>query len=263
MGQYSTRRFWMKREDSCTDRRTCEQVFKGNRMSHYNLDREILIEIISIAKSYKIAKLLLFGSRARGDNHAHSDIDLAVAGGDILGFSLAVEEKTNTLLSFDVVDMDESISESLRSEIDRDGIDLYHLGVAEMKKYESFASCLSVLEQADKEMAAKNEIYRMGIIGQFNLTFELAWKSLKETLELYGVMEATTGSPREIFKAAYKLGWLKDEKVWLDMLKKRNVAIHVYDEERALTVMEMVFSVYIAALQALREELRQRLTAAE
>ena len=76
-------------------------------------------------------------------------------------------------------------------------------------------------------------------------------------------MEATTGSPREIFKAAYKLGWLKDEKVWLDMLKKRNVAIHVYDEERALTVMEMVFSVYIAALQALREELRQRLTAAE
>jgi hypothetical protein len=47
------------------------------------------------------------------------------------------------------------------------------------------------------------------------------------------------------------------------MLKKRNVAIHVYDEERALTVMEMVFSVYIAALQALREELRQRLTAAE
>ena len=132
-----------------------------------------------------------------------------------------------------------------------------------MKKYESFASCLSVLEQADKEMAAKNEIYRMGIIGQFNLSFELAWKSLKETLELYGVAEAATGSPREIFKAAYKLGWLKDDKVWLDMLKKRNVAIHVYDEERALTVTEKVFSLYIAALQDLREELRRRLTAVE
>ena len=232
-------------------------------MKRYNLDREIIIEIVSIARRYKIEKLLLFGSRARGTNHAHSDIDLAVAGGDVMGFSLSVEEQTNTLLSFDVVDMDESISASLQSEIDRDGIDLYGLGVAEMKKYESFASCLSVLEQADRELAAKNEIYRMGIIGQFNLTFELAWKSLKETLELYGVAEAATGSPREIFKAAYKLGWLKDEKVWLDMLKKRNVAIHVYDEERALTVMEMVFSAYLAVLQDLREELGQRLAAAE
>ena len=229
----------------------------------YNLDREIIIEIIAIAKAHKIEKLLLFGSRARGTNHTHSDIDLAVAGGDVMGFSLSVEEQTNTLLSFDVVDMDESISASLQSEIDRDGIDLYGLGVAEMKKYESFAGCLSVLEQADRELAAKNEIYRMGIIGQFNLTFELAWKSLKETLELYGVAEAATGSPREIFKAAYKLGWLKDEKVWLDMLKKRNVAIHVYDEERALTVMEMVFSTYIAALQDLREELGRRLAVAE
>ncbi|SDP65591.1 HI0074 family nucleotidyltransferase substrate-binding subunit [Selenomonas ruminantium] len=232
-------------------------------MSHYDLDKEVIIEIVSIAKAYGIKKLLLFGSRSRGDNHAYSDIDLAVAGGDVLGFSLSVEEKTNTLLSFDVVDLDEQISEVLRSEIDRDGIDLYALGVAEMKKYESFASCLGVLEQADRELAAKNEIYRMGIIGQFNLTFELAWKALKETLELYGVAEAATGSPREIFKAAYKLGWLKDEKIWLDMLKKRNVAIHVYDEERALTVMEMVFSAYIVALQDLREELRRRLTAAE
>jgi len=232
-------------------------------MSYYNLDREIIIEIIAIARAHKIEKLLLFGSRARGTNHACSDIDLAVAGGDVLGFALSVEEKTNTLLSFDVIDMNESISEVLRSEIDRDGIDLYRLGVAEMKKYESFASCLSVLEQADREMAAKNEIYRMGIIGQFNLSFELAWKSLKETLELYGVAEAATGSPREIFKAAYKLGWLKDDKVWLDMLKKRNVAIHVYDEGRALTVTEKVFSLYIAALQDLREELRRRLTAVE
>ncbi|SDZ94715.1 HI0074 family nucleotidyltransferase substrate-binding subunit [Selenomonas ruminantium] len=134
---------------------------------------------------------------------------------------------------------------------------------ASMIKIESLTHRLDELEQADKILAVSNEIYRMGVIVQFNLTFELAWKSLKETLELYGVTEAATGSPREIFKAAYKLGWLKDEKIWLDMLKKRNVAIHVYDEERALTVMEMVFSAYIAVLQDLREELKQRLTAVE
>jgi len=228
-------------------------------MSNYQLDRDLIVEIVNIAKAHKIEKVLLFGSRARGDNKAHSDIDLAIAGGDTLGFSLDVEEKTNTLLSFDVVDMNELITENLRQEIKRDGIDLYRLGCAEMKKYESFANCLTVLERADHMMAKKNEIYRMGVIGQFNLTFELAWKSLKEVLELYGVAEAATGSPREIFKAAYKLGWLSDEKIWLDMLKKRNIAIHVYDEDRALLVMEAIFTSYITALQALREELQKRL----
>jgi len=60
------------------------------------------------------------------------------------------------------------------------------------------------------------------------LTFELACKVLKEILELHGVAEAVTGSPREIFKSAYKLGWLSDDKIWLDMLKKRNIAIHTH-----------------------------------
>lgn len=232
-------------------------------MKKYQLDTDVLAEIVGIAKEHKIERLVLFGSRARGDNHEHSDIDLAVSGGDVLGFSLDVDEKTNTLLSFDVVDMNEQISDSLRQEIERDGVDLFKAGCVEMKKYESFASCLSVLEQADKNLAANNEIYRMGIIGQFNLTFELAWKALKDVLELYGVAEAATGSPREIFKAAYKLGWLEDDKIWLDMLKKRNIAIHVYDEERAATVMDMIFTGYISALQTLQDELQRRLTAAE
>ena len=114
-------------------------------MSNYQLDRDLIVEIVNIAKAHKIEKVLLFGSRARGDNKAHSDIDLAIAGGDTLGFSLDVEEKTNTLLSFDVVDMNELITENLRQEIKRDGIDLYRVGSAEMKKYESFANCLTVL----------------------------------------------------------------------------------------------------------------------
>lgn len=232
-------------------------------MKKYQLDTDVFAEIVGIAKEHKIERLVLFGSRARGDNHEHSDIDLAVSGGDVLGFSLDVDEKTNTLLSFDVVDMNEQISDSLRQEIERDGVDLFKAGCVEMKKYESFASCLSVLEQADKNLAASNEIYRMGIIGQFNLTFELAWKALKDVLELYGVAEAATGSPREIFKAAYKLGWFEEDKIWLDMLKKRNIAIYVYDEERAATVMDMIFTGYISALQTLQDELQRRLTAAE
>lgn len=225
----------------------------------YDLPTSLCLEIVRLAKRFNLKKLILFGSRARKTNHEHSDVDLAVSGGDVTGFSLAVDEETNTLLSFDVVNLDEGISSELQAEIKRDGIDLYKSGVEEMKKYEAFASCLKVLEQADPKEAATNEIYRMGIIGQFNLTFELSWKALKDVLSLHGIAEAATGSPREIFKAAYALGWLKNEAVWLDMLKKRNIAIHVYDEERARTVTSLIFAEYLQPLQELREELRQRL----
>lgn len=42
-----------------------------------------------------------------------------------------------------------------------------------MKKLDNFSKCLDVLKNADFDFASDNEIYRMGVIGQFNLTFEL------------------------------------------------------------------------------------------
>ena len=47
-----------------------------------------------------------------------------------------------------------------------------------MKKFDNFVNCLNVLKNADFSLARENEIYRTGVIGQFNLTFELAWKAL-------------------------------------------------------------------------------------
>ena len=58
-----------------------------------NLPDPIRQDIIKYAKRYRLAKVLLFGSRARGDNHPKSDIDLAVSGGDILPFTFAVNEE--------------------------------------------------------------------------------------------------------------------------------------------------------------------------
>ena len=67
-----------------------------------------------------------------------------------------------------------------------------------MKKLDNFTNCLAILADADFKMAETNDIYRTGVIGQFNLTFELAWKALQEILKLHGAAGAETGSPREI-----------------------------------------------------------------
>lgn len=50
----------------------------------YNLGKEDEAKIITLAKKYHVEKVILFGSRARGDNRPNSDIDLALSGGNYL-----------------------------------------------------------------------------------------------------------------------------------------------------------------------------------
>ena len=91
----------------------------------YDLDKTLEKEIIDIAERNGIKKLILFGSRARGDNTERSDIDLAVSGGNAAGFYYEAENAAHTLLMFDVVDLDKKITSELRSEINRDGVIIY------------------------------------------------------------------------------------------------------------------------------------------
>ena len=73
-----------------------------------NLSNSIINEIIDISKKYYgINKVVLFGSRARGDNELKSDIDLAIyCDGDLSLFIEEIENTTHTLLEFDFSDMD-------------------------------------------------------------------------------------------------------------------------------------------------------------
>ena len=81
-------------------------------------------ELLALAETCGLSRLILFGSRARGDNRERSDIDLAVSGGDVVRFSLDVEELP-ALLSFDVVNLDGAVQPELLESIRREGITLY------------------------------------------------------------------------------------------------------------------------------------------
>lgn len=89
------------------------------------IKEEVLEEINQLARKYAIKKVILFGSRARSDFHKTSDIDLAVSGGNKTMFYLDVEEKTSTLLMFDMVDLDADIQPELRESIEREGVVIY------------------------------------------------------------------------------------------------------------------------------------------
>ena len=132
-----------------------------------------------------------------------------------------------------------------------------------MKKLDNFSNCLDVLKNADFEFANNNEIYRTGVIGQFNLTFELAWKALQAVLRIHGAEGAGTGSPREILQLGYKLGFVNDSAVWLLMLKKRNTAAHIYNEEEIDEMLLLIRDSFIPAFTALKKTLKSKLDAVE
>lgn len=94
-------------------------------MNRTGISEKVINEIISLAKKNSLEKVILFGSRARGDYHRASDIDLAVLGGNVTAFSLDVEELTSTLLTYDVVDIDKNLQAEFRESIEKEGKILY------------------------------------------------------------------------------------------------------------------------------------------
>ena len=79
----------------------------------FGLSDRLLSEITELARTHGLDRVVLFGSRARGDYRDRSDIDLAVSGGNVNAFALDVEAETYTLLSFDVVNLDGPVQPEL------------------------------------------------------------------------------------------------------------------------------------------------------
>lgn len=131
-----------------------------------------------------------------------------------------------------------------------------------MKKLENFQKNLDVLKNVDFKQAS-NVVYRAGIVAQFNLTFELAWKALQAVLYAHSVAEAETGSPREIIKLGYKVGFISDAEIWLDMLKSRNRSVHIYDEDEIDELILLIRDKFIFAFAELENTLQKKITEAE
>ena len=94
-------------------------------MRDTGIKENVITEIVELAQKYDLQKVILFGSRARGDFQRASDIDLAVSGGNVAMFAVDVEEETSTLLQFDVVNLDLDLQDKLLESIKKEGMVLY------------------------------------------------------------------------------------------------------------------------------------------
>ena len=88
----------------------------------------------------------------------------------------------------------------------------------------NLGKALTRLEEALR-IPKDRELVLEGTIQRFEVLIELFWKTLKRALEYEGLHPKT---PRDSVKEAFRLGWLHDEQVWLDMLDSRNTTSHQY-----------------------------------
>lgn len=91
----------------------------------FNLPENAKSGIIDLAKKFDLNKVILFGSRARGDNGPRSDIDIAITGGNTTEFACSVNDDIDTLLMFDVVDLDGIVQKELLEVIENEGVLIY------------------------------------------------------------------------------------------------------------------------------------------
>lgn len=123
-----------------------------------------------------------------------------------------------------------------------------------INRYHSFCSSLANLKEAQVQDSS-NIFVLSGTIQMFNLSFDLAWKVMKDIIVQYhGVTDFAAGSPRETLRTAKGVGLIEDD-IWMEMLRVRNYLAHDYDGELAKKYFMRIISVYYKTMMELKEQI--------
>ena len=118
---------------------------------------------------------------------------------------------------------------------------------------QAFRDFDSVVTRLSESLSLPTDgIVRDSAILRFKLFYEAGWKCVQAFLREEGVEAA---SPRQAFAGAFRLGWVKDEVIWKEILEDRNLAVHVYREALADALFERIPTYrdqFIQLVEALR-----------
>ena len=209
---------------------------------------ELYGRLAELARRYGARRLVLYGSRARGDHRYNSDVDLAVYGmpeKNEGAFGMDCDELP-TLLKLDIVQIREGMNPTFLANIEKDGVtlmDRLH------EKYEQFEAAVSRLREALEDYRSTPlSSVRDGVIQRFEFCAELAWKTMREYLLDQGYTEIN--SPKAVIRQAFAYGMIEDAEGWVRLMNDRNLTSHVYDEKTAEEIFRRIETVYLALFDA-------------
>ena len=95
------------------------------------------------------------------------------------------------------------------------------------------------------EQDLDNSYVISGIWSKFSITFELAWKVMRDILvQYYSINNFVTESPKETLLAAHAADLIYDER-WMAMLTLRNLLSYDYDGEIIRKSYNTIINEYI------------------
>ncbi|GAB2025308.1 hypothetical protein OfM1_13790 [Lactovum odontotermitis] len=203
-----------------------------------------------------ISRIVLFGSRARGDFNEKSDFDIAIYGGLNFQDKLLIRDKIEEwhfVYKVDLVFMNELTDDEMRSNIEKDGIVIVN---KVQQKTANYANALKRLNEA-LSVEPADDIVLDAIIQRFEFTVELAWKTMRAVLLDEGVAQDELMSPKQVVRSAFQADLISAGEVWFAMLEARNITSHVYDLAQAEKIVDEIRATFITELEKLEKKLEK------
>lgn len=111
--------------------------------------------------------------------------------------------------------------------------------------------------EAQRRDRPLNKAEEAGLVQFFELSFELAWKTLAARLRHDGVTLSPI-TPVVVFREAARSGWIDDPDLWIAALERRNVMSRTYDLAVFSTLVADAGEVFLPAMKRLYDSLSSK-----
>ena len=109
------------------------------------------------------------------------------------------------------------------------------------RRFESFCKSLDALAEA-RQRDMTDSFVLSGTSAKFSITFDLAWKVMKDYEEYQGYTDVQ-GS-RDAIRKALQMGIVEDS-AWMSTISSRNLTSHCYDEEEFNMILNQIIHDYL------------------
>ena len=121
-----------------------------------------------------------------------------------------------------------------------------------INRYHTFCKSLDNLKKSQNADPQADFVLE-GTVLNFCLTFDIAWKVLKDILiKKMEILDFAIGSPRETLQQAFTNGLIDDEQ-WLQILKTRNQLAHDYDGTLAAEKFQDIIQIYYPLFEQMKQ----------
>ena len=130
------------------------------------------------------------------------------------------------------------------------------------QRFDNYVGALERLSSAaeickEKQGEKAFNALRVGLIRNFEITYDLSWKTMKDYLEYQGVTGLVAA--RDTFRMAFKLGLIDDGEAWMAMIDTCiNKAPYGYEEKIAAEIYEEIINDYHPAFMEMKKTLDEK-----